>query len=112
MLKDKVVESLLEDKPLYYDEIMVILKEYGSDALNESVNDINFKTSDIENGTIIDITSDQFIETKGLPVYIGCANDFYKDFVIDLCVDCPWEKADNDLYNLINSYINNEGGNL
>lgn len=112
ILKDKTINEIPIDKTFYSDEIVDVLKEYGSNVQDENIVDYNFEISDIEKGLIIDITADQFIEMDGFPVYIGYANEFYKKFNIQLYINHPWEKVDDNLYELINSYIEIEDENL
>lgn len=68
VLKDS---SIHEPSPKYYtipDEIRTLLKTYGEEVSDKSADISKYEERNLANGTLIDITADQFGQA---PIYIG-----------------------------------------
>lgn len=67
---------------------------------------IHYEETDLCNGLIIDITSDQF-EGYDNPVYVGYMDEFHKSFDFVQAVDCDGvdEGRRSILYRVIASYL-------
>lgn len=88
------------------DDIIQILNGYGANIGEQNV-EPEYAYNDIKNGTIVDITSDQFDEYKNVPVYVGPADAFHKSFEFREAIDSP-ELRDPRLmrlYSVIMQYI-------
>ena len=84
MLKDNSIHNPI---PKYYsipDEIKMLIRTYGEEVSDESVDISKYEESDLVNGTLIDITADQFGQA---PIYIGPMDCFHRKFVFDFAHD-------------------------
>lgn len=61
------------------DDIRDILNLYSGGQYNESVDITRYEENDLQEGLIIDITGDQFVDYD-LPVYVGDMDCFHKSF--------------------------------
>lgn len=55
------------------------LKGYGVENPEKTIDTTRYEETDLENGLLIDITSDQFPEYS-IPVYVGIQDDFHRQF--------------------------------
>ena len=65
-------------------DIRCVLNSYSANAYNEPVDITRYDESDIEDGLIIDITTDQF---GGDPVYVGYIDDLHRRFAFESADD-------------------------
>lgn len=104
---DKVSKPKLRDiKAEIPDDILQLLNSYGSNIGEQDEEDV-YTYDDIKNGTIVDITSDQFDDYKNISVYVGQADEFHKSFEFREAIDSP-ELQDprlERLYSAIMRYI-------
>ena len=103
VLKDS---SIHEPSPKYYtipDEIRTLLKTYGEEVSDKSADISKYEESNLANGTLIDITADQFGQA---PIYIGPMDCFHRKFVFDFAHDYN-SLEDGRLYSLYNKIMMN-----
>jgi len=105
VLKDHAIRK---PTPHFYtipDDIRDLLNAYGNVVCDTPVGLANYKESDLTNGTIIDITADQFDQQS---IYIGYMDEFHKQFTFLFAHD-QHELGDNPrlhrLYRTITNYI-------
>lgn len=103
VVKDKRVTT---PEPIVHDlsEIADVLKGYGCDN-SIMVND-NYSYEDIENGLIIDITSDQF-DDYNLPVFVDYMDEFHESFDFMRAVNLSKEgyPYDREIYSIVDKYL-------
>lgn len=84
VLKDNTIHN---PDPKYYtmpDEIKSLLTAYGMEVSDEPYNISKYEDIDLINGTLIDITADQFGQP---PIYIGPMDQFHRKFIFDFAHD-------------------------
>ena len=79
VLKDGRVKEPTPRSFEWPEEIKVVIEGYGAFEPEKIVDITRYEAEDIENGLIIDITSDQF-DDWDYPVYVGFMNPFYRTF--------------------------------
>ena len=85
VLKDDRVKMPQEQFNTIPEEIKTVLHQYGGDIQQDERVDIShYAAGDVENGTVIDITGDQFGESA---IYVGEIDSFHKKFEFDFAHD-------------------------
>ena len=86
------------------DEIRDVFSLYSGSCSSGSIDNTYYDEMDLINGTIVDITADQFGEN---PVYVDSMGKFHKRFGFDFAFDCVG--VDNPrlrrIYRIIMEYI-------
>lgn len=79
VLKDGRVKAPTPRTFEWPEELQTIVKGYGVAEPEKAIGVTRYEAEDIENGLIIDITSDQFDDWNN-PVYVGYMNPFHQSF--------------------------------
>lgn len=86
VIKNRKVKAPTPKDFLWPDELQVTLEGYGVEHADQPTVITRYEEADLESGTIIDITGDQFSDYD-IPVYVGEMDSFHQEFEFSFAHD-------------------------